>query len=95
VGRTYRFTDLSWHKCSGRLRDINTGEVVRVRKGGLRERCHVNDIKLFVPREDRWIGFDKDLRGVHGLGTGFVGVLDHGRTWAAGKDLVDLLRPVS
>ena len=95
----YLLTDLSWHKRSGRLRDINTGEVVRVRKGGLRERCHVNDMKLFVPREGRWIGFDGDKKP-KGLGaacsqkarTGFVGLLDFGRTCAAGRDLVDLLR---
>ena len=88
----YELTDLSWHKRSGRLRDINTGEVVRVRKGGLRERCHVNDMKLFVPREDRWIGYDGD-KGTQkepARGTNFVGVMEYGRRWAAGRDLVDL-----
>ena len=90
----YLLTDLSWHKRSGRLRDVNTGEVVRVRKGGLRERCHVNDIKLFVSREDRWIGYDGDKRGTAGSQggrTSFVGLLDFGRGCAPGMDLVDLL----
>jgi len=63
----YVLTDLSWHKRSGRLQDIQTGEIVRVRKGGLKERCHVNDMKLFVRRDNRILGRSDGLRGIHGI----------------------------
>ena len=43
--------DLEFHNNSGRLQDITTGEIVRVQKGGLKERVHVNDLKLFVQRD--------------------------------------------
>jgi len=35
---------------SGRLRDLNTGELVRVKKGALRERVHLNDLKIYLRR---------------------------------------------
>ena len=47
----YRLVQLSHHRRSGRLQDIETGEIVKVRKGGLRERVHVHDLKLFVRRD--------------------------------------------
>ena len=47
----YRLVQLSHHRRSGRLQDIKTGEIVKVRKGGLRERVQVNDLKLFVHRD--------------------------------------------
>ena len=47
----YRLVDLAFHNNSGRLQDITTGEIVRVRKGGLKERVHVNDLKLFVQHD--------------------------------------------
>ena len=46
----YRLFDMSSHGRSARLQDIHTGELVRVRRGGLRERVHVNDLKLFCPQ---------------------------------------------
>lgn len=49
----YRLVQLSYHQRSGRLQDLETGEIVKVRKGGLRERVHVNDLKLFIRREPR------------------------------------------
>ena len=49
----YRLSDLAYHGKSGRLRDMHTGDLVKVRKGGLWERVHVNDLKLFCPRRDR------------------------------------------
>ena len=82
--------DLSWHKRSGRLRDIQTGEILKIRKGGLRERCHVNDMKLFVPREGRWLCFDKDLKGVHKLGANVVDFYVQGKGWASREHLADL-----
>ena len=46
----YRLVEMSYHQRSGRLQDLETGDMVRVRQGGLRERVHVNDLKLFVRR---------------------------------------------
>ena len=44
----YRLTELAYHGKSGGLRDLITGELVRTRKEGLRERVYVNDLKLFL-----------------------------------------------
>jgi len=63
----YILTDLPWHRRSGRLQDIQTGEIVRVRKGGLKERCHVNDMKRFVRRDYGKLGRSDGLRGIHGI----------------------------
>ena len=46
----YILTDLSWHGKSGRLLDINTRELVRVKKGALHNRVHLNDLKVYLPR---------------------------------------------
>jgi len=46
----YVLSDLAWHGKSGRLRDFNTGEVVRVKKGALRDRIHLNDLKVYLQR---------------------------------------------
>ena len=42
----YVLADLASHGKTGRLRDVNTGALVRVRKGALNERVHLNDLKL-------------------------------------------------
>ena len=47
----YRLVDVSYHQRSGRLQDLESGDIIRVRQGGLRERVHVNDLKLFVRRD--------------------------------------------
>jgi len=62
----YLLGDIAWHGRTARLIDIQSGKVVRVRKGGLRERCHLDDMKLFVPREEKTLGTGK-LRGIHRL----------------------------
>ena len=64
--RQYLLGDISWHGWTGRLIDIQSGEVVGVRKGGLRERCHLDDMKLFVHFDAKILGRGK-LRGIHGL----------------------------
>ena len=46
----FRLVDVSRHQRSGRLQDLVTGEIVKARKGGLNERTHVNDMKLFYAR---------------------------------------------
>lgn len=58
----YILTDVSWHGRTGRVKDLHTGQIARVRKSGLRERIHLDDLKVFIPREDRWLGFDADLK---------------------------------
>ena len=47
----YRLVDIAFHNNSGRLQDLTTGEIVRVRKGRLKERVHINNLKLFVQRD--------------------------------------------
>lgn len=45
--------DVAHHGLSGRLKDINTGKIVRVRQSGTKERCHIDDLRVFVPRESK------------------------------------------
>lgn len=92
----YELRDVAWHGRSGRLVDIATKEAVRVRKGGLQERCHLDDLKVFIPREEKWIGFDADLREKGELK--FVGMtevlkreVDEGG-WAIGNREFDLTK---
>jgi hypothetical protein len=47
----FGLTDISYHHKSGRLRDIGTGEIVLMRRWGLREKIHLNDMKLYTARE--------------------------------------------
>ena len=51
----YKLADITHHGRSRRLLDIHTGKVVRVQASGLRERCHLDDIKVFTPRRSRGI----------------------------------------
>ena len=51
--RVRETVQLSHHRRSGRLQDIEMGEIVKVWKGGLRERVHVNDLKVFVRRDSQ------------------------------------------
>jgi len=44
----YVLSDLAKHGKSGRLRDLNTVELVRVKTGALRERVHLNDLKIYL-----------------------------------------------
>jgi len=68
----FRLSDISWHGRSGRLRDINTRELVKVRRAGLQERCHLNDLKRFVVRDESQLGLEVTgmggRRGIHGIG---------------------------
>ena len=50
LGRTLPARSDGLARRSGRLQDIQTGDLVRVKKGGLKERVHVNHLKLFCPR---------------------------------------------
>ena len=57
----FRLVEMAYHQKSGRLQDITTGEIVRVRKGGLKERVHVNDLKLFLQRDTKRIPYTGDF----------------------------------
>ena len=56
----YRLTELAYHGRSGRRWDLVTGELVRVRTGGLQERVHLNDLKLFLHRDPRQISASEE-----------------------------------
>ena len=49
----YRLADVAFHGRSGRLLDEYSGKVVRVRASGLNERCHLDDLKVFMPRRSK------------------------------------------
>ena len=55
----YRLSDVAHRGRSGRLVDLCSGKVVRVRDSGLKERCHLDDLKVFVPRRSK--GEDQGL----------------------------------
>lgn len=57
----YCLVDMAYHGKSGRLQDIQTGEIVRVKKGGLKERVHVNDLKLFCPRHGEKLAAESSM----------------------------------
>ena len=44
---------MAYHGQSGRLEDLHTGKVVRVRASGLKERCHLGGLKVFMPRRSK------------------------------------------
>ncbi|KAH0607822.1 uncharacterized protein H6S33_002856 [Morchella sextelata] len=56
----YKLDKIAWHGRTGRVFDLITGEEARVKKTGLHERVHLDDLKVFVPREDHWLGFEED-----------------------------------
>jgi hypothetical protein len=47
----FRLGDLAHHGRTGRLYDMNTGALVKVKPGGLKDRCHLDDLRVFLPRE--------------------------------------------
>lgn len=63
---------MSYHGQSGRLRNITTNEIVWVKSSGLKERCHVDDLLVFVPRKTQQMDANaidmQDLRGSRLLG---------------------------
>jgi hypothetical protein len=42
----YRLGDVSFHNRTGGLFDIQTGDSVKIRQGGLKERCRFNDLAM-------------------------------------------------
>jgi hypothetical protein len=60
----YRLVEMSYHGKSGRLQDLITGDIVRTRKGSLREKVHVNDLKLYVHRDMSYFGLPEESSAV-------------------------------
>jgi len=57
----YVLSDLAYHGKMGPLLDFNTGEVVRVKKGALRDRVHLNDLKIYLQRKDETMAGIEEL----------------------------------
>jgi hypothetical protein len=49
----YLLDDIHPEGRAGRLRDIQSGELVKIKASGKKERVHLDDLKVFVPRADR------------------------------------------
>jgi hypothetical protein len=49
----YLLDDIHPEGRAGRLRDIQSGELVKVKASGKKERVHLDDLKVFVPRARR------------------------------------------
>ena len=45
--------DVSFNGRSGRLLDLYANKVVRVRASGPKERCHLDDLKVFTPQRSK------------------------------------------
>ena len=59
----YILSDISGHSKSGRLLDINTKQLVPVKRGALRHQVHLNDLKLYLPRKTDLAG-DVEMIGI-------------------------------
>jgi hypothetical protein len=46
----YLLDDIHPDGRAGRLRDIQSGALVKVKASGAKERVHLDDVKVFVPR---------------------------------------------
>jgi len=44
-------SNLAHHGRSGRLYDLTTGHLVKVKQAGLKDRVHLDDLKVYVSRE--------------------------------------------
>ena len=49
----YRLADVALHGRFGRLLDLYSDKVVRIKASGLKARCHLDDFKVFMPRRSR------------------------------------------
>ena len=56
----YRLSDVAHHGHSVRLVDLYSEKAVRVRASGLKERCHLDDLKDF-PRRSKGCDGDMDV----------------------------------
>lgn len=72
----YELTDISWHGRTGRLVNLVTKQRVRTRKGGLQEKVHLDDLKVFIPREEKWIGYDTDRMDPETGRIRFIGLVE-------------------
>jgi len=49
----FHLGDLAPHGKSGRLYDITTGALVKTKPSGLKDRIHLDDLKVYVPRTEQ------------------------------------------
>ena len=54
-------SDLAHHGRSGRLYDLTTGRLVKVKQTGLKERVHLDDLQVYESRERSQ---EEDVTGV-------------------------------
>jgi len=47
----FRLGDLAHHGRSGRLYDLTTGKLVKIKQAGLKDRIHLDDLRVYVSRE--------------------------------------------
>jgi len=46
----FRLNDIAYHGRSGRLFDLSTGQLVKTKISGLKDRVQLDDLRVFVPR---------------------------------------------
>jgi hypothetical protein len=49
----FRLKDLAHHGRSGRLYDILTDRLVKTKQAGLKDRVHLDDLRVYIPREQQ------------------------------------------
>ena len=47
----FRLSDLVHHSHSGRLYDLTTGKLVKIKQAGLKDQIHLDDLQVYVSRE--------------------------------------------
>jgi hypothetical protein len=55
----FRLDRVAHHGRSGRLYDLVTGQLVKTKASGLKDRVHLDDLRVFVPRKKEGIGDDR------------------------------------
>ena len=48
----FRLDDVAHHGRSGRLFDLSTGQLVKTKISGLKDRVYLDDLRVFVPRRE-------------------------------------------
>ena len=55
----FRLNDVAHHGRSGRLFDLSTGQLVKTKVSGLKDRVHLDDLRVFVPRREGVAGMEQ------------------------------------
>jgi hypothetical protein len=48
----FRLGNIAHHGRSGRLYDVTTGALVKTKPSGLKDRIHLDDLRIYVPRAE-------------------------------------------